>query len=49
MLTLLLIIQGPYINGMQSRESVKGELVDSARKEWRVHFSRFYEVTMMSG
>uniref|UniRef100_A0A3Q1HJF5 Myosin VIIBb n=1 Tax=Anabas testudineus TaxID=64144 RepID=A0A3Q1HJF5_ANATE len=24
-------------------------LVDSARKEWRVHFSRFYDVTMMSG
>ncbi|AWP04504.1 putative unconventional myosin-VIIa-like [Scophthalmus maximus] len=41
--------QGPYVIGMQSRESVKGELVDSAREKWPLHFSKFYEVTMMSG
>ncbi|XP_039999659.1 unconventional myosin-VIIa-like, partial [Xiphias gladius] len=42
-------LQGPYVNGKQSRESVKRELVDSARENWPLHFSRFYEVTMMSG
>ncbi|XP_019957019.2 unconventional myosin-VIIa-like [Paralichthys olivaceus] len=42
-------LQGPYVNGNQSKESVKGELVDSAREKWPVHFSRFYEVTMLSG
>ncbi|XP_018532939.1 unconventional myosin-VIIa isoform X2 [Lates calcarifer] len=41
--------QAPFNNGKQSRESVKGELVDSARKEWPLHFSKFYEVTMTSG
>ncbi|XP_028987944.1 unconventional myosin-VIIa-like [Betta splendens] len=41
--------QSPYVNQMYSQERVKEELVDNARQEWRVHFSRFYEVTMMSG
>ncbi|XP_070700920.1 unconventional myosin-VIIb-like [Pempheris klunzingeri] len=41
--------QGPYINGNQEAESVKGELVDSARQKWPLYFSKFYEVTMMSG
>ncbi|XP_070775715.1 unconventional myosin-VIIb-like [Enoplosus armatus] len=42
-------LKGPYINGKQGTESVKGELVDSAREKWPLHFSKFYEVTMMSG
>ncbi len=45
----ILIIQGPYVNGKQSAESVKGELVDNARHRWPLYFSKFYEVTMMSG
>ncbi|XP_044074657.1 unconventional myosin-VIIb-like [Siniperca chuatsi] len=42
-------LQGPYVNGKQGTESVKGELVDSARQKWPLYFSKFYEVTMMSG
>nr|XP_061795835.1 unconventional myosin-VIIa-like [Nerophis lumbriciformis] len=42
-------LQGPYTNGAVSKESVKGELVDSARVDWPIHFSKFYDVTMMSG
>ncbi|XP_071348422.1 unconventional myosin-VIIa-like isoform X2 [Trachinotus anak] len=43
------LLQGPYAKGRQSTESVKGELVDSARQKWPLHFSKFYEVTMISG
>uniref|UniRef100_A0A3Q2XB37 Unconventional myosin-VIIa-like n=1 Tax=Hippocampus comes TaxID=109280 RepID=A0A3Q2XB37_HIPCM len=32
-----------------SKESVKGEFVDCARVDWPIHFSKFYEVTMVSG
>ncbi|XP_040911103.1 unconventional myosin-VIIa-like [Toxotes jaculatrix] len=42
-------LQGPYVNGKRSTESVKGELVDSARQKWPLYFSKFYEVIMMSG
>ncbi|XP_053294879.1 unconventional myosin-VIIa [Pleuronectes platessa] len=42
-------LEGPYVNGKQSKESVKGALVDSAREKWPLHFSKFYEVTMLSG
>nr|XP_020504807.1 unconventional myosin-VIIa-like isoform X1 [Labrus bergylta] len=42
-------LQGPYANGEHTSESVKGELVDSAQRSWPIYFSRFYEVTMMSG
>nr|XP_057924383.1 unconventional myosin-VIIb-like isoform X1 [Doryrhamphus excisus] len=42
-------LQGPYNNGTMSKDSVKGELVDCAREKWAVHFSKFYEVTMVSG
>lgn len=31
------------------RETVKAELVDSARQTWCLNFSRFYDVTMASG
>uniref|UniRef100_A0A3B4EZ56 Unconventional myosin-VIIa-like n=1 Tax=Pundamilia nyererei TaxID=303518 RepID=A0A3B4EZ56_9CICH len=33
----------------QNSDEVKGELVDIARKKWAIHFSKFFEVTMMSG
>ncbi|XP_033507095.2 unconventional myosin-VIIa-like [Epinephelus lanceolatus] len=42
-------LQGPYANGKQKTDSVKGELVKNAQHEWPLHFSKFYEVTMMSG
>ncbi|CAG5897084.1 unnamed protein product [Menidia menidia] len=41
--------EGLYVNGRQSPERVKGELVDIARQKWPLEFSKFYEVTMMSG
>lgn len=41
--------QGPHVKANQSAEAVKGELVDSARLKWPLYFSKFYEVTMMSG
>uniref|UniRef100_A0A3Q3IR37 Myosin VIIBb n=1 Tax=Monopterus albus TaxID=43700 RepID=A0A3Q3IR37_MONAL len=43
------VLQGPYVNGRQSAESVKGELVDSIQQKWPHYFSRFYEVTMTAG
>ncbi|XP_029380560.1 unconventional myosin-VIIb-like, partial [Echeneis naucrates] len=42
-------LQSPYAKGRETSESVKGELVDSARQQWPIHFSKFYEVTMISG
>lgn len=42
-------LQGPYTDGKQSKEKVKGDLVESARLKWPLDFSQFYEVTMMSG
>ncbi|XP_026169030.1 unconventional myosin-VIIa-like [Mastacembelus armatus] len=42
-------LQGPYISGKQSTERVKGELVSNAQQKWPLHFSKFYEVTLMSG
>ncbi|XP_013858260.1 unconventional myosin-VIIa [Austrofundulus limnaeus] len=38
-----------YINGNQRAERVKGELVDIARQKWPLDFSKFFEVTMISG
>lgn len=35
--------------GRQSTDTVKGELVDSARQKWPLYFSKFYEVTMTAG
>ncbi|KAG7227321.1 hypothetical protein INR49_000325 [Caranx melampygus] len=40
---------GPEVKGKLKTESVKGELVNIARQKWPLHFSKFYEVTMMSG
>lgn len=45
----ILILQGPHVSRSQSRESVKGELVDTARQKWPLYFSRFYEVGLKSG
>ncbi|XP_061791016.2 unconventional myosin-VIIb-like [Nerophis lumbriciformis] len=42
-------LEGPYSNSSISKDIVKGELVDSAREKWAVDFSKFFEVTMMSG
>uniref|UniRef100_A0A3Q2UXX0 Unconventional myosin-VIIb-like n=1 Tax=Haplochromis burtoni TaxID=8153 RepID=A0A3Q2UXX0_HAPBU len=33
----------------QNSDEVKGELVDIARKKWAIHFSKFFEVIMISG
>uniref|UniRef100_A0A674CB98 Myosin VIIB n=1 Tax=Salmo trutta TaxID=8032 RepID=A0A674CB98_SALTR len=41
--------QGPYINSRRSTDSVKGDVVDYARQKWPIYFSKFYEVTQMSG
>uniref|UniRef100_A0A3Q3MPN1 Unconventional myosin-VIIa-like n=1 Tax=Mastacembelus armatus TaxID=205130 RepID=A0A3Q3MPN1_9TELE len=37
------------VYGKQSTERVKGELVSNAQQKWPLHFSKFYEVTLMSG
>nr|XP_049602969.1 unconventional myosin-VIIa isoform X2 [Syngnathus scovelli] len=42
-------LQGAYTKGTMSKEVVKGELVDRARVDWPVYFSKFYDVTMTSG
>ncbi|KAM8850065.1 unconventional myosin-VIIa-like [Spinachia spinachia] len=41
-------LQGPYINGMQTTDSVKEELVNNAQHAWPLHFSKFYEATLVS-
>uniref|UniRef100_A0A671VEU5 Myosin VIIBb n=1 Tax=Sparus aurata TaxID=8175 RepID=A0A671VEU5_SPAAU len=43
------VLQGPYANGNQRKESVKAELVDNAQQKWPLFFSKFYDVTMTSG
>ncbi|XP_068165927.1 unconventional myosin-VIIb-like [Antennarius striatus] len=43
------LLQGPDARGDQRPESVKAELVDSARHKWPLYFSKFYEVIMISG
>lgn len=35
--------------GRQSPDTIKGELVDNARQKWPLYFSKFFEVTMLSG
>nr|XP_015812974.2 unconventional myosin-VIIa [Nothobranchius furzeri] len=41
--------QKTYLNGDMTAQQVKGELVDIALKKWPLDFSKFYQVTMMSG
>ncbi|XP_074506568.1 unconventional myosin-VIIb-like isoform X1 [Sebastes fasciatus] len=43
------LLQGPYVNGKQKTDSVKGELVSNAQHAWPLHFSKFYEATWISG
>ncbi|XP_034557968.1 unconventional myosin-VIIa-like [Notolabrus celidotus] len=43
------ISRGPYANRKPTTDSVKGELVDNARQAWPIFFSKFYDVTMVSG
>lgn len=45
----ILILQAPYVRTNQETEAVKRELVNTARLKWPLYFSRFYEVTMISG
>lgn len=45
----IFILQAPYVTTNQEREAVKGELVNAARLKWPLDFSKFYEVTMISG
>ncbi|KAM3866070.1 unconventional myosin-VIIb-like [Diretmus argenteus] len=42
-------LQDTYTSGTKSTDKVKGEICDSAREKWPLHFSTFYEVTMTSG
>uniref|UniRef100_A0A3P8U3G5 Myosin VIIBb n=1 Tax=Amphiprion percula TaxID=161767 RepID=A0A3P8U3G5_AMPPE len=42
------LISSPLLQ-TQGRERVKGQLVEMARQKWTLDFSRFFEVTMMSG
>uniref|UniRef100_A0A8C2WIU9 Myosin VIIBb n=1 Tax=Cyclopterus lumpus TaxID=8103 RepID=A0A8C2WIU9_CYCLU len=42
-------LKGPYVNKKHETDSVKGELVKNAQHTWPLHFSKFYEATLMSG
>ncbi|XP_031721181.1 unconventional myosin-VIIb-like isoform X1 [Anarrhichthys ocellatus] len=42
-------LKGPYVNGKPKTDSVKGELVNNAQHAWPLHFSKFYEATLISG
>ncbi|XP_015236451.1 PREDICTED: unconventional myosin-VIIa-like [Cyprinodon variegatus] len=41
--------QSSFLNNKQKPELVKAEMVDYARDKWPMFFSRFYEVTKLSG
>ncbi|XP_034087946.1 unconventional myosin-VIIb-like [Gymnodraco acuticeps] len=43
------ILQGPYAKGKLKTDIVKGDLVKNAQRAWPLHFSKFFEVIMMSG
>ncbi|KAL0966745.1 hypothetical protein UPYG_G00299630 [Umbra pygmaea] len=38
-----------YVNSRESTDSVKEDVVDYARKKWPISFSKFYEVTQLTG
>uniref|UniRef100_A0A3Q3XBS1 Uncharacterized protein n=1 Tax=Mola mola TaxID=94237 RepID=A0A3Q3XBS1_MOLML len=42
-------LQGCYAKGKLKTEHVKAKVVNSARQKWPLYFSKFYEVTMISG
>ncbi|XP_029988616.1 unconventional myosin-VIIa [Sphaeramia orbicularis] len=41
--------QGQYLTSRQKADEVKAEMVDYAREKWPMFFSRFFEVTKLSG
>ncbi|XP_054605643.2 unconventional myosin-VIIb [Nothobranchius furzeri] len=41
--------QGSFLRSKQKPDSVKAEMVDYARERWPMFFSRFFEVTKLSG
>ncbi|XP_070765301.1 unconventional myosin-VIIb [Enoplosus armatus] len=41
--------EGPYLSSRQKADSVKAEMIDYAREEWPMFFSRFFEVVKVSG
>ncbi|XP_054452712.1 unconventional myosin-VIIa-like [Anoplopoma fimbria] len=43
------LLKGPYANGNKKTDGVKGELVNNAQHAWPLHFSKFYEATLISG
>ncbi|MEQ2171734.1 hypothetical protein GOODEAATRI_013808 [Goodea atripinnis] len=43
------LLKETYNNGRLKAEKVKGDLVDIARQNWPLDFSKLYEVTMTSG
>ncbi|KAK1879385.1 Unconventional myosin-VIIb [Dissostichus eleginoides] len=43
------ILQDPYAKGKLKTDIVKGDLVKNAQRAWPLHFSKFFEVIMMSG
>ncbi|XP_062337712.1 unconventional myosin-VIIb [Osmerus eperlanus] len=42
-------LQGSYVKGKERKERARADVVDSARQKWPIYFSKFYEVTMISG
>ncbi|XP_063078539.1 unconventional myosin-VIIb [Engraulis encrasicolus] len=41
--------KGSYINSQKSTETVQQEVVDYVRRTWPIFFSRFFEITYLSG
>ena len=37
------------MKGRESKERAMADVVDRARQKWPIYFSKFYEVTMISG
>ncbi|KAF5898435.1 unconventional myosin-VIIa isoform X2, partial [Clarias magur] len=42
-------VQGPYINSNTKVDHLKAEVVDYARQKWPMFFSKFFEVSRISG
>uniref|UniRef100_A0A8C8J192 Myosin VIIBb n=1 Tax=Oncorhynchus tshawytscha TaxID=74940 RepID=A0A8C8J192_ONCTS len=43
------LVTAAHTQVLRSTDSVKGDVVDYARQKWPIFFSKFYEVTQMSG
>lgn len=48
-LGMFFVLQAPYTQDHLSSQTVKEQLVDFARFQWPLLFSRFFEVTKFSG